>query len=170
MASVNVEIRKKDFGRQRCFNCPGNSDPRYAITYEMQRVDYDILATVHLPRCAHCAGRERFILRLSAVVGLLPAFLCVAYMWGNSGLWGMVALFIVIWSCTGFLFYMLMSLFSGTRRKIREYDVVMMMRRQGWKYYDDETGVKAMNIISPQLVEQMLDEIRDKCGCEITFK
>lgn len=109
-------------------------------------------------------------MRLSAVVGLLPAFLCVAYMWGNSGFWGMVALFIVIWSCTGFLFYMLMSLFSGTRRKIREYDVVMMMRRQGWKYYDDETGVKAMNIISPQLVEQMLDEIRDKCGCEITFK
>lgn len=44
------------------------------------------------------------------------------------------------------------------------------MKYRGWEYFDDDDGVGAVNILAPAAVEQMLEEIRQECGCEVIFK
>lgn len=174
MSGIHVEIRKVSFDKERCYNCPCKSNPGHAIVVEMQRYDFNIFADVYVPCCPRCANSGRMVFPFALLLGAFPALLCAQFVIGQVALWEKVALTAVIWAVSVTLIYFLLvfvrQLLSGSSRRLKEYDVIRFMLRQGWKFYDDEDSVRALDIISPAAVEGMLEDIKQSCGCEVTFK
>ena len=169
MNTIRVEIRKKDFENQRCCICQGESDPGRAVKTVLKRYDYNIEATVCIPRCNACARKEKKKLCLYAIVGAVIAMFVLMYMWEDHDIFPLLGLTAVVWFGATFLLYIMMSL-GGSENVFKHYDVVRFMKYRGWEYFDDDDGVGAVNILAPAAVEQMLEEIRQECGCEVIFK
>ena len=91
------------------------------------------------------------------------------YMWEDHDIFPLLGLTAVVWFGATFLLYIMMSI-GGSENVFIHYDVVRFMKYRGWEYFDDDDGVGAVNILAPAAVEQMLEEIRQECGCEVIFK